>query len=403
MKEKLCVSNVEVTGKRCLVRVDFNVPLDEFKNITDDKRIRECLPTINDLIDRDAKVILMSHLGRPKGERNAKLSLQLVQGRLARLLNHEVLFAEDCVGKTAEEAVASMKNGDVLLLENLRFHTEETKNDPEFAKKLASLADIFINDAFATAHRAHASTEGITHFIDPSACGYLMKKEIDYFNRAVSSPMHPVVAIVGGAKASTKINLLLNLIDKVDKLIVGGGLAFTFLKARGFEIGNNILEEKFVDTVSEIMKKAREKSVKFYLPVDFLVAERLDPRAQTKVVPAQEIPADWTAPDIGPASVTLFREVLQDAKTVIWNGPMGVFEIDLFSRGTMAMVDAVANAYALTIVGGGDTDVAVHRAGQTGNISFISTGGGAFLELLEGNTLPGIAALTDAPQQESAH
>ncbi|MFQ5432557.1 MAG: phosphoglycerate kinase [Nitrospinota bacterium] len=399
MKEKLCVSDVDVAGKRCLVRVDFNVPLDEFKKITDDKRIRECLPTINDLIDRGAKVILMSHLGRPKGKRSPDLSLQLVQGRLARLLNHEVLFAEDCIGETTEKAVASMKNGDVLLLENLRFHAEETNNDKEFAKKLASLADVYINDAFATAHRAHASTEGITHFIDRSVCGYLMKKEIDYFNRAVASPMHPVVAIVGGAKASTKIKLLLNLIDKVDKLIVGGGLAFTFLKARGYEVGKNILEEKFVDTVAEIMKKAREKGVKFYLPVDFLVAERLDPRAQTKVVPAQEIPADWTAPDIGPASVTLFREALQDAKTVIWNGPMGVFEMDIFSRGTMAMVDAVANAYALTIVGGGDTDVAVHKAGATGSISFISTGGGAFLELLEGNTLPGIAALTDAGQE----
>jgi phosphoglycerate kinase len=395
MNQKLCINNVDVTGKRCLVRVDFNVPLDQFKKITDDRRIRECLPTINDLIDRGAKVILMSHLGRPKGERNPDLSLHHVLGRLARLLNHEVLFAEDCIGETVEKAVSSMKNGDVLLLENLRFHAEETKNDPEFAKKLASLADVYVNDAFATAHRAHASTEGITRFVDKSVCGYLMKKEIDYFNRAVSSPMHPVVAIVGGAKASTKINMLFNLIDKVDKLIVGGGLAFTFLKARGFEIGNNIMEENLLEKVKEIMQKAKDKSVKFYLPVDFVVAERLDPRAQTKVVPAQEIPVDWTAPDIGPASVMLFREVLQDAKTVIWNGPMGVFEMDLFSRGTMAMVDAVANAYALTIVGGGDTDVAIHRGSATSSISFISTGGGAFLQLLEGNTLPGIAALSD--------
>ena len=396
MKQKLCVSDVKVKGKRCLIRVDFNVPLDDYQKITDDKRIRECLPTINDLIDRDAKIILMSHLGRPKGKRSPDLSLMHVRGRLARLLDHEVLFADDCIGPKAEKAVSAMKNGDVLLLENLRFHDEETKNDPGFAKKLASLADIYINDAFATAHRSHASTEGITKFVDISACGYLMKKEIDYFNRAVASPMHPVVAIVGGAKASTKINMLLNLIDKVDKLIVGGALAFTFLKANGLEIGKNIMEEDLIPKVKEIMEKAREKKVKFYLPVDFVVAERLDPGAQTKVVPAQEIPPDWTAPDIGPASVALFREVLYDAKTVIWNGPMGVFEMDLFSRGTLAIVDAVANAYALTIVGGGDTDVAIHRAGATSSISFISTGGGAFLQLLEGNSLPGIIALSDA-------
>ena len=396
MKTKLCLSDIDVAGKRCLVRVDFNVPLDEFQKITDDTRIRAALPTINDLIDRGAKIILMSHLGRPKGERNPKLSLKHVLERLSRLLNHEVKFVDDCVGEKAEKAVAELKNSEVLLLENLRFHAEETKNDPAFAEKLARHADIFINDAFGTAHRAHASTEGITHYVEKSVCGFLMRKEIDYFNKSVSDPIHPVVAIVGGAKVSTKTRVLSSLIDKVDKLIVGGGLAFTFLKAKGFEIGKNIFEEDLMDSVKEIMQKAEEKKVKFYLPVDFVVAERLDPRAQTKVVTAQEIPQDWVAPDIGPASVTLYNEALQDAKTIIWNGPMGVFEMDPFSRGTMAMVSAVSNAYALTIVGGGDTDVAIHRGGAAENISFISTGGGAFLQLLEGVELPGISALSDA-------
>ncbi|GMT41605.1 MAG: phosphoglycerate kinase [bacterium] len=397
MKQKLCINDIDLTGKRCLIRVDFNVPLDDFQKITDDNRIRAALPTINDLIDRGAKIILMSHLGRPRGERDPKLSLTIVQSRLARLLKHEVKFADDCIGTEVEKAVSELDNGDVLLLENLRFHMEETKNKPEFAQKLAKLADVFVNDAFGTAHRVHASTEGVTRYVDKSVCGYLMRKEIEYFNRAVSNPSHPVVAIVGGAKASTKIKVLFNLIDKVDKLIVGGGLAFTFLKARGFETGKNIVEMDLIGSVNEIMEKAKSKGVKFYLPVDFVVAERLDPRAQTKVVPAQEIPENWAAPDIGPASVTLFNEVLYDAKTIIWNGPMGVFEMDPFSRGTMAMVNTIANAYALTITGGGDTDVAIHRGGVTDKISFISTGGGAFLQLLEGNTLPAIAALSDGP------
>jgi len=397
VKQKLCINDIDVTGKRCVVRVDFNVPLDDFHKITDDTRIRAALPTINDLIDRGAKIILMSHLGRPRGARNPKLSLGVVQSRLARLLKHEVKFVDDCIGTKVEETVSQLKDGEVLLLENLRFYMEENKNNPEFAKKLAGLADIYVNDAFGTAHRVHASTEGITHFVDKSVCGYLMRKEIEYFNRAVSQPSRPVVAIVGGAKASTKIKVLSNLIDKVEKLIVGGGLAFTFLKALGHETGKNIIEEDLIDSVKAIMEKARSKGVKFYLPVDFVVAERLDPRAQTKVVTAQEIPENWTAPDIGPASATLFSEALYDAKTIIWNGPMGVFEIDNFSRGTMALVNTIANAYALTIVGGGDTDVAIHRAGVMDKIYFVSTGGGAFLQLLEGKTLTAISALTDAP------
>jgi phosphoglycerate kinase len=395
MLKKLCVADMDVAGKRCFVRVDFNVPFDEFNNITDDTRIRAALPTINFLVDRKAKIVIASHLGRPEGERNLKYSLKLVQQRLSRLLDREVKFSNDCIGPEAEKAVAELGEGDVLLLENLRFHKEEEENDTEFSKKLAKLADIYVNDAFGTAHRAHASTEGITKFVRPAGCGYLMKKEIEYFNRSVANPIRPVVAIVGGAKASTKIKVFMNLIDKVDKIIVGGGLAFTFYKSLGYEVGKNKYEDNMLEKVKEIRQKAREKGVKFYLPVDFVVADRLDPRATTKVVPGKEIPADWIAPDIGPASVTLFTEVLHDAKTIIWNGPMGVFEIDQFSRGTMAMVRAVANAYALTIAGGGDTDVAIHRAGESDKFSFISTGGGAFLELLEGKTLPAIAALTD--------
>jgi len=400
MNNKLCLSDIDVEGKRCFVRTDFNVPLDEFQNITDDTRIRASLPTINHLIDSGAKIILASHLGRPKGKRNPMMSLKPVRARLSRLLKQEVKFVEECIGPEVDKEVADLKEGEVLLLENLRFYKEETDNDPEFSNKLASLADLYINDAFGSAHRAHASTEGITKFMKISACGFLMKKEIDYFHRAVSDPAHPVVAIVGGAKASTKIAVLLNLLEKVDKLIVGGGLAFTFLKARGREIGNNILEEEMLPDVRKIMDKAKERGVKFYLPVDFVVAEKIDPRAQTKVVTAQEIPENWVAPDIGPASVKLFSEALQDARTIIWNGPMGVFEMDIFSRGTMGIVSAVSNAYATTIVGGGDTDVAVHRAGAEDSISFISTGGGAFLELLEGKVLPALAALTDHPDKK---
>ncbi len=397
MKGKLSIADLDVKGKCCLLRTDFNVPLDEFQNITDDTRIRSALPTINDLIDREAKIVVLSHLGRPEGKKSHKMSLKPVQVRLSRLLKQDVKFVEDCIGSDVEEAVSTLKEGEILLLENLRFYKEETDNDPDFAKKLASLGELFINDAFGSAHRAHASTTGITKFLEQSACGYLMKKEIDYFNRAVANPIRPVVSIVGGGKASSKLQVLEKLLDRVDKLIVGGGLAFTFLKARGREIGNNMLEEDLLPNVRKIMDKATEKGVKFYLPVDFVVAESMDPTAQTKVVPAQEIPKGWVAPDIGPASVKLFAEVLHDAKTIIWNGPMGVFEVDAFSRGTMAMVSAVSDAYALTIVGGGDTDVAVHRAGAESNISFISTGGGAFLELLEGKELPAFAALSDIP------
>lgn len=392
---KLTISDVKIRGKCCFVRVDFNVPLDQYGNITDDTRIKAALPTINFAIDGGAKVVLASHLGRPKGVVQPNLSLNFLRKRLQRLLDRKVQMADDCIGPEVKKQVGKMQNGDVLLLENLRFHKEEKENDMEFAKKLAEIADIYVNDAFGTAHRAHASTYGIAKLAPVAVAGFLMKKEIEYFERAMSNPMRPFVAILGGSKTSGKLGVIKNLENKVDKVIVGGGLSFTFLKALGIYVGNSIVENDMVDTIRGIIKRAKEKGVKFYLPVDFVVAERYDVRAETKVVTAQEIPENWVALDIGPATTTLFAEALQNAKTIIWNGPMGVFEMDAFSRGTFAMVHAVANSYALTIVGGGDTDVAVHRGGESDKISYISTGGGSFIQLLEGKTLPAVEILTD--------
>ncbi|MBU2591207.1 MAG: phosphoglycerate kinase [Nitrospinae bacterium] len=392
---KLVISDVAIKGKRCFIRVDFNVPLDQFGNITSDIRIKAALPTINHAIDEGAKVIIASHIGRPKGKADPKLSMKLIVKRLTRLIGKNVFLAPDCIGPEVDKMVGQMVNGDILLLENLRFHPEEEANDEGFAKKLASYADVFVNDAFGAAHRAHASTEGITKFVKFAVAGFLMKKEIEYFDKAVSNPAHPSVAILGGTKTAGKIMVMHNLMKKVDKIIVGGGLAFTFLKALGYEVGNSIVDESMIEEVKKIMAAAKERGIKFYLPVDFVVAEKMDIEAETKVVPAQEIPGSWIGLDIGPASTTLFREVLGNAKTIIWNGPMGVFEMDPFSRGTMRMVHDVADSYALTIVGGGDTDVAVYKGGEADRISYISTGGGAFLELLEGNHLPGIEALND--------
>ncbi|MCX7792911.1 MAG: phosphoglycerate kinase [Thermodesulfovibrionales bacterium] len=391
---KLSIEDLNIKGKRVFIRADFNVPLDEAQNITDDRRIRSTLPTINYAIDEGASVILASHLGRPKGKVDPKFSLRPVAKRLSRLLNKEVIFLEDCIGAEVEKAVKNMGKGDVILLENLRFHPEEEKNDDNFAKALASLADYYVNDAFGAAHRAHASIVGIPKYI-PGAAGFLMRKEIQYLKGAVESPVRPFVAILGGAKVSGKIGVLENLAQKVDKVIVGGGMAFTFIKAMGFDVGDSLVEEEMIDLATRIMDRLRESRVKFYLPVDCVIAQSVEKGAETKIVPIQEIPKGWKALDIGPASTRLFAEVIQDAKTIIWNGPMGVFEIDAFSRGTFAVARAVADAYALTIVGGGDTDLAVHRAGVSDSISFISTGGGAALQLLEGKELPGIAALKD--------
>jgi phosphoglycerate kinase len=396
---KLTIEDLDIKTKRLFIRVDFNVPLDENQNITDDTRIRSALPTINYAIDGGAKIILASHLGRPKGKPDSKFSLLPVAKRLQRLLDREVTFLKDCVGPETEDAVARMKPGDVILLENLRFHAEEEKNDPEFARKLASLCDYYVNDAFGTAHRAHASTAGITHYVQKSVAGFLLKREVDYLQGAVANPVRPFVAILGGAKVSGKIGVIENLQDKVDKVIIGGGMAFTFLKAMGYEVGDSMVEEGMLDVARQIRLTAKERGVKFYLPVDCVVAQSMEAGAETKIVTSQEIKKNWRALDIGPASVKLFSEALTNAKTIIWNGPMGVFEMDAYSRGTIAVAHAVADSYALSIVGGGDTDLAVHKAGESENMSFISTGGGASLELLEGKELPGLASLTDRPEK----
>jgi phosphoglycerate kinase len=392
---KQTIDDLDLRGKRVIIRGDFNVPLDDALQITDDTRIRSTLSTINRAVDEGAKVILCSHLGRPKGGPDPRYSLAPVARRLQRLLGKEVAFAPDCIGPNVEAMVAKMKPGDVLLLENLRFHPEEEKNDEAFSRQLASLADVYINDAFGAAHRAHASIVGLPKFIKQAGAGYLLKKEVEYLEGAVADPMRPFVAILGGAKVSGKIGVIENLGKRVDKVIIGGGMAFTFIKAMGLEIGNSLVEDDMLDFASGVQEHAISRGVKFYLPVDCVVAASREPLAETKVVPVQEIPKGWYGMDIGPASVKLFSEAVQNAKTILWNGPMGVFEVDAFSRGTLAMAHAVANAYALTVVGGGDTAHAVHRAGESESMSFISTGGGAALQLLEGKPMPGLAALPD--------
>ncbi len=391
---KLSLRDLNIKGKRLFIRVDFNVPLDDNLNITDDRRIRSSLPTINYAVDEGAKVILASHLGRPKGTVDKRYSLGSVAKRLQRLIKKEVTFLPDCIGPEVEDAVRRMSDGDIVLIENLRFHKEEEKNDEEFSKALAKLADYYINDAFGAAHRAHASIVGITKFL-PSAAGFLLQKEIEYLKGAVDNPVRPFVAILGGAKVSGKIGVLENLESKVDKVIVGGGMAYTFLKAMGYPVGDSLVEEDMINVANNIMKKLTSKGVKFYLPVDCVIAQSIEYGVETKIVPVQEIPNNWKALDIGPASVKLFTAAISNAKTILWNGPMGVFEVDAFSRGTFAVAHAVADAYALTIVGGGDTDLAVSRSGVSESMSFISTGGGAALQLLEGKELPGLAALTD--------
>jgi len=392
---KMTIQDVDIKGKWVFIRADFNVPLDEHLNITDDRRIRSALPTINYAIDEGAKVILGSHLGRPKGKVDPKYSLAPVSKRLKRLLSKEVVFASDCVGHQVENLINKMNDGDVLLLENLRYNPGEEKNDESFAKALAKLADIYINDAFGTAHRPHASIVGITRHVSVAAAGFLLKREIEYLKGVMINPVRPFAAILGGAKVSGKIGVLENLEASVDKVLVGGGMAFTFIKAMGYEVGDSMVEADMIETAEKIRKSLKAKGIKFYLPVDCVVAQNLEPGAETMIVPTIEIPKGWKALDIGPATSKLFSEALSNTKTILWNGPMGVFEVDAFSRGTFSLAHSVADAYALTIVGGGDTDLAVHRAGVSDSISFISTGGGASLQLLEGKELPGIAALTD--------
>lgn len=392
---KIIIDDVDIQGKRVFIRADYNVPLDDRLNITDDTRIRSTLSTINYAIDEGAKVILSSHLGRPKGKVDPRMSLAPVAKRLRRLLGKEVIFAPDCIGPQVEKMVSNLKDGEVILLENLRFHAGEESGDDEFAKKLAKTVDVYINDAFGAAHRNHASMTGIPHFVPKCAVGFLMKKEIEFLEGALANPVRPFVAILGGAKVSGKIGVIENLGKKVNKVIIGGGMAYTFLKALGHEVGSSLVEEGMLKFALEIKEHAEARGVKFYLPVDCVVTPKNGESVETKIVPVQEIPKDWIGMDIGPASVKLFTEVLADAKTILWNGPMGIFERDAFSRGTSAIAHAVADAYALTIVGGADTALAVHRAGESENVSFISTGGGAALQLIEGKELPGLTVLPD--------
>ena len=387
------IDEIDIRGKKVLFRFDFNVPLDNSLHITDDTRIRSVLPSINYALDDGARVILMSHLGRPKGKPVPEMSLAPVAKRLSRLLNKEVRMAPDCIGKEVRKRVDELKPGDILLLENLRFHGEEEKNDDGFAAELAGLADVYIDDAFGNAHRKHASNVGITRFIKQCGAGFLIKRELDYFEKALDKPARPFVAIVGGSKVSGKLQAVGHLIRKVDKMIIGGGIAFTFLKAQGYDVGKSLVEEDLIGEALEVIKTASELGVKFYLPIDCVIAPDKSPGAETKIVPIQEMNPNWMGLDIGPATITLFSQVLGDAKTIIWNGPMGLFEIEAFGRGTAAIAHSVANSFALTIVGGGDTDVAIHQAGESDKITYISTGGGASLELLEGKVLPAVAAL----------
>jgi len=391
---KKTVKDIDVAGKRVLVRVDFNVPLNNNKEVTDDTRIVAALPTIEYLVGQNAKVILCSHLGRPKGEFKPEFSLRPVAQRLEKLIGRKVTFATDVIGESAKAAVAAMKEGDIVLLENVRFHKEETANDPEFSKKLASYADIFVNDAFGTAHRAHASTVGVASYI-PAVAGFLIGKELDILGGALENPVRPFVAILGGAKVSDKIGVIENLIKKVDSIIIGGGMAYTFLKAKGFEVGSSLVDEERIELAKDLMQKAAAKGVDMMLPVDTIVADKFDVNAKTDVVPCEHIPVGWMGLDIGPSTRMLYADKIRTAKTVVWNGPMGVFEMAPFVEGTKAVAKAMADSEATTIIGGGDSAAAVKQMGFADAMTHISTGGGASLEFLEGIELPGIVALED--------
>lgn len=391
------IKDIEIAGKRLLIRVDFNVPLDKQQRITDDSRIQAVLPTLKYALGQKAKIIVASHLGRPKGKVTPEFSLKPAAERLSALLNLPVLLAVDCVGEPVEDVVAAMKPGDIVVLENLRFHPEEEKNADAFAKSLAGLCDVYVNDAFAVSHRANASVEAITRFAPVSVAGFLLKKEIDYFDKAMTTPKRPLVAVIGGAKVSSKLAALENMLLNVDKIIIGGAMANTFLRARGHSTGKSLVETDLIETAGTILKMASEKGVKIYLPVDGITACQVEQTAAAAVFPVQEIPSNQMILDIGPATSLLYAEALQGAKTIVWNGPMGVFEMAAFSKGTVDMVNHVIASGAITIVGGGDTDAAIHRLGKAGQITYISTGGGAFLELLEGKALPGVAALESIP------
>ncbi|MBD2251749.1 phosphoglycerate kinase [Nostoc parmelioides] len=392
------LSAADISGKRALVRVDFNVPLDDQGNITDDTRIRAALPTIQDLTQKGAKVILASHFGRPKGV-DEKLRLTPVAKRLSELLGQEVIKTDDSIGDEVAAKVATLQNGQVLLLENVRFYKEEEKNDPEFAQKLAANADFYVNDAFGTAHRAHASTEGVTKFLSPSVAGYLVEKELQYLQSAIENPQRPLAAIIGGSKVSSKIGVIETLLEKCDKLIIGGGMIFTFYKARGLNVGKSLVEEDKLELAKSLEAKAKERGVSLLLPTDVVLADNFAPDANSQTVSIENIPDGWMGLDIGPDSVKVFQAALADTKTVIWNGPMGVFEFDKFAAGTEAIAHTLAEigkTGTTTIIGGGDSVAAVEKVGLADQMSHISTGGGASLELLEGKVLPGIAALDEA-------
>ena len=387
------IKDIDVRGKRVLMRVDCNVPFDASGNITDDTRIRGILPSVNYLLEQGAALVLCSHCGRPKGQRLPEFSLAPVAARLGELIGREVKLAPDCIGDEVRGLAEGLAGGEVLLLENLRFYKEETANDPGFARELAAIADIYVNDAFAVSHRAHASVEGVTHHVDECVAGLLLQKEIDFFNRSIANPVRPLAAVLGGAKVSSKLGAIRNMLDRVDIMVIGGAMANTFLKSQGVSVGASLVEDDLVGTAAEFVALAGEKGVKMYLPVDGVAAEKFDPQAASKIVTMQDVPDGWMLLDIGPATSSLFATAIGEARTIVWNGPMGAFEMDRFARGSMAMVDAVTSAHALSIVGGGDTNVVIKKAGAAGLVSYISTGGGAFLMLMEGKELPGVVAL----------
>jgi len=395
MFEKKTIKDIDVTGKRVFCRVDFNVPIDDNGTITDDTRIQAALPTIRYLIENGAKVILASHLGRPKGAPDPAYSLCPVATHLSHLLGRQVIMAPDCVGPNIELQTRQMGSGSVMLLENVRFHVGETKNDPEFARQLAALGDIYVNDAFGTAHRAHASTEGVARLLTPAVAGYLMEKELKYLGSALANPQRPFVAIIGGAKVSDKITVIENLLEKVDSILIGGGMAYTFLKAQGLEIGQSLVEEDRLPLASELLDKAKAQKVEFLLPTDHLVAEKFAADSPYTVATSEQFPTTGMGLDIGPATIELYSEKVKAAKTVVWNGPMGVFEFDAFAKGTFAVAEALAASDCLSIIGGGDSVAAVNKSNLQDKMTHISTGGGASLEFLEGKELPGVVALTD--------
>ncbi len=390
------IRDIDIADKRVFIRCDFNVPLDEFLNITDDRRIRSAIQTIRYCLDNGCSIVVASHLGRPKGAYEEKYSLDPVFKRFARILNCDVKFASDVVGHDAKEKVASLKKGEVLLLENLRFEKGETKNCDKLAKELASFADVYINDAFGVCHRTHSSVEAITRLFDESAsaAGFLLQKEVEFSKELLKSPARPFVAVVGGSKVSGKLQALINLLPRIDKLIIGGGMAFTFLKAQGHDIGNSLVEDDLIPEALKVIDEAKRLGVKFYLPVDVVAAQTCSQDSTIKFVTTQEIPKGWMGLDIGPASSRLFREALHDAQTILWNGPMGVFEIEKFAKGSFKISHAISEAYATTVIGGGDTADVVARAGDADEMTFISTGGGASLELIEGKELPGVKPLS---------